>query len=267
MLNSIPSEDGDAASRGKLQKSFILYNDMIDSVDELTDEEAGRLLKAILYFQNDLDCSWFDRVTLLLLKPLETQFKRDAAKWEDKKSKRVEAGRKGGLAKASNAKHCQAMPSDGKQRLANLAVSVNGSVSGSVKEDISRTKVLSSNSDESDLVSLERKKADPVPYMEIFKLYADCCPALKQMQIRSNKRDQSAKRIWGMARKYGRNKMREDASKDETQWAWHYLKVLFETANETGFLVGKNNRGWKADFEFVTREDKAVKILEEGYQS
>lgn len=250
-------EQGRCKICGKPQKSFVLYKDYIDQVDELLDEEAGKLFKAILYWQNGFDVSWCDRMTLILLKPFEAQFKRDQDKWNAKREKRVEAGRKGGLAKASNAKHSQA----------NLAVSVSASGSVSGREYISSPKGDSSNSDELDLGTDAKKKADPTPYLEIFKLYATLCPSLKQMQIRSKARDQAAKRIWGMAKKYGRNKTKEVPSKDETQWAWHYLRVLFETANETGFLAGKNDRGWKADFEFITKEAKAVKILEEGYQS
>lgn len=39
----------------------------------------------------------------------------------------------------------------------------------------------------------------------------------------------------------------------------------FKIANESSFLVGDNDRGWKADFDFLIREDKFVNILEGKY--
>jgi hypothetical protein len=40
-------------------------------------------------------------------------------------------------------------------------------------------------------------------------------------------------------------------------------ETLFLTANSTDFLIGKNDRGWRADFDFVLRS--ATKILEGSY--
>ena len=38
-------------------------------------------------------------------------------------------------------------------------------------------------------------------------------------------------------------------------------------ANESNFLTGKNERGWKADFDFILRTDKATSILEGKYDN
>lgn len=38
-------------------------------------------------------------------------------------------------------------------------------------------------------------------------------------------------------------------------------------ANQSDFLIGENDRNWKADFDFVTRTDKAMQILEGKYES
>ena len=42
------------------------------------------------------------------------------------------------------------------------------------------------------------------------------------------------------------------------------LKV-FELANESDFLTGRNDRGWKANIDFILREDKFINILEGKY--
>ncbi len=45
------------------------------------------------------------------------------------------------------------------------------------------------------------------------------------------------------------------------------FKEICEKANTTDFLIGKNDRGWKADFDFLMRIDKATAILEEKYNT
>ena len=43
------------------------------------------------------------------------------------------------------------------------------------------------------------------------------------------------------------------------------LIECFKVANESAFLMGENDRGWKADLDFLLREDKFVNILEGKY--
>lgn len=43
------------------------------------------------------------------------------------------------------------------------------------------------------------------------------------------------------------------------------IHVVLEKANNSDFLTGKNDRGWKADIDFILREDKFINILEDKY--
>ena len=45
------------------------------------------------------------------------------------------------------------------------------------------------------------------------------------------------------------------------------FKEICINANVSDFLTGNNDRGWKADFDFIIRPDKAVKILEGQYNN
>lgn len=45
------------------------------------------------------------------------------------------------------------------------------------------------------------------------------------------------------------------------------FKQICIKANQSNFLIGENDRNWKADFDFVTRSDKAMQILEGKYQN
>jgi hypothetical protein len=110
------------------KKSFVLYTDQREVFDELTDEDAGKLIKIIFAYVNDENPEVNDRLLKVAFLPIKTQLKRDLVIWDEKKLQRAEAGRKGGLAKASNATFATNDSSKVKQNLANLAVNVNGNV-------------------------------------------------------------------------------------------------------------------------------------------
>ena len=91
------------------KKGFILYADLLDNVHDVDHETLGKLLIHILEYVNDLDPPESnDPVVKFLFRPIKAQLKRDLSKWSKIREKRAEAGRKGGLAKASNAKQSQA---------------------------------------------------------------------------------------------------------------------------------------------------------------
>jgi hypothetical protein len=110
------------------KKSFVLYTDQKEVFDELTDEDAGKLIKHIFGYVNDENPDTDDKFVRLAFLPIKTQLKRDLKVWDEKKYLRSEAGKKGGLAKASNARNDLANPSNATNSLANLAVNVNGNV-------------------------------------------------------------------------------------------------------------------------------------------
>ena len=112
----------------KDKKSFVLYADLLTSVDHLTDEELGKLFRHTLQYVNDLNPVIEDRLLLTAWKPIERSLKEDLKKWEEIRTKRAKAGAKGGKAKQANAKSV-------KQNVANQAVSVTDSVSVSVNVD------------------------------------------------------------------------------------------------------------------------------------
>ena len=109
----------------KGKKSFVLYTDQREVFDELSDEDAGRLIKHIFSYVNDEDPSTDDQLLKVAFLPIKTQLKRDLKIWDEKKQQRAEAGRKGGIAKSSNAKQNLANPSNATNDVANLAVNVN----------------------------------------------------------------------------------------------------------------------------------------------
>lgn len=76
------------------KKGFVLYADQKSSFDDLTDSEAGILIKHIFSYVNDEDPILTDRIIQIAFNPIKLQLKRDLKKYESIKEKRSLAGQK-----------------------------------------------------------------------------------------------------------------------------------------------------------------------------
>ena len=113
-----------------------MYTDQREVFDELDDVTAGKLIKHIFSYVNDEAPITDDLLLKVAFLPIKTQLKRDLKVWDQKKVQRSEAGRKGGLAKASNASEILAKPSNATNDVANLAVNDNVNVNGNVNVNV-----------------------------------------------------------------------------------------------------------------------------------
>lgn len=82
------------------KKSFVLYADLLKSIEHLTNEEKGILFNHLLEYVNDKNPILEDRLVLTAWKPIELQLKRDLVKFEEVRVKRSEAGKKSAELKA-----------------------------------------------------------------------------------------------------------------------------------------------------------------------
>ena len=77
------------------KKSFILYCDIIHTIEKLNDDDAGKLFKHVLRYVNDLNPTTDHLITEIAFEPIKQQLKRDLVKFQDKISKLSENGKKG----------------------------------------------------------------------------------------------------------------------------------------------------------------------------
>ena len=113
------------------KNSFILHNDSLDVLDELTDEQAGMLFKAMRAYHCDEHIE-LDSLTKIVFSPFKNQFNRDKIKYEKTCERRAVAGSKGGKQKVANA-------SKPKQKVANLAENDNVSKSDNDNDNVSKS--------------------------------------------------------------------------------------------------------------------------------
>jgi hypothetical protein len=136
-----------------MKKSFVIHKDSLCILDRLSDEQAGKLFKAIRDIQNGIEPT-DDILIQIALEPFVQQFKRDEMKWQSIADRNSINGAKGGRPRQhtdneqtqinpknpvgySETQITQANPSEPKK-----AVSVSVSVSGSVSDSVSDSECI-----------------------------------------------------------------------------------------------------------------------------
>ena len=76
--------------------SFLLYRDIIHTVNHLSDQKAGKLFKYILEYVNDQDPVLDSLELRLAFEPIKQSLKRDLRKYENICLRNQENGKKGG---------------------------------------------------------------------------------------------------------------------------------------------------------------------------
>lgn len=100
------------------RKSFLIHKDSLDILDKLSDEQAGRLFKAIKFYQKNNKIPKLDFTLDLVFTPFLNQFLRDEENYKKTCEARKIAGSLGGKQKVANASNC-------KQKVANVADNKN----------------------------------------------------------------------------------------------------------------------------------------------
>lgn len=83
----------------KDKKSFLLYTDLIHTLEKMSNEKAGELFKHIMRYVNDLDPKTDDLIIDLTFEPIKQQLKRDLKNYENRCLVNKNNGSKGGRPK------------------------------------------------------------------------------------------------------------------------------------------------------------------------
>ena len=138
------------------KNSFVVYTDIKETLDDLTDEQVAALFRGMVDYQITGEDPKFSGALKYVFIPIRQQMDRNNTKWERKKAVRAEAGRQGGIrsgevrrAKAESEAN-EANASQSKQNEANEAneavnVNVNVNVNGNGNVNGADAEALSSS--------------------------------------------------------------------------------------------------------------------------
>lgn len=79
------------------KSSFVLYGEIEDHLDGVSDEDCGRLFRAVLQYANRGEIAELSGEVKMAFRFIRSQLDRDAAKWAETSKKRAAAGAKGGV--------------------------------------------------------------------------------------------------------------------------------------------------------------------------
>ena len=128
------------------RKSFVLHKDSLNVLDELTNEQAGKLFKAIKSIQLNEDFE-VDCLTKIALAPFKAQFARDNEKYQKIVERNKNNGLKGGRPKTQENQEEPKKPSglsgnpDKPKKADSVSVSVSVSDSDSDIKHIDQSKI------------------------------------------------------------------------------------------------------------------------------
>lgn len=124
----------------KDKKSVVLYCDIIHTVEELNDEEAGRLFKHYLRYVNDLNPTAPDKLTQVVFEPIKQNLKRDLKKWEKKSERNKEIAIEA-WEKRKNANAYERIKNDTKNTV-NVNVNVNDNVNDNKENTLFQSETI-----------------------------------------------------------------------------------------------------------------------------
>lgn len=121
------------------KKSFVLYLDLKDLFEKLSDDDAGKLIKAVFEYGTSGEIIPLPPAADMLLGVICQQMDRDGKKWEETKERRSRAGKVAAQARidrsagASNHNESQRIVTNAEQTQPNATVNVN--VNGNVNDN------------------------------------------------------------------------------------------------------------------------------------
>ena len=130
-----------------MKDSFILYNSFYEPIKSLSDEQLGKLFRAVFDYTTNGNVTE-DNNILIAFMFIKNQIDLDTKKWEEERKKRSEAGRLGGINRAKNqkqklsskSKQCLEVLRSGKQSQANQGDNVNVNVNVNNKKENNKKK-------------------------------------------------------------------------------------------------------------------------------
>ena len=238
-------------AKDEKKKSFLFYFDYREHLKLLTDEERGKLLMALLDYGEFGIEPELDGAARMAFSFMALQIKRDSEKYVKIREARRAAGRQGGRPRKAN--EDEEKQNEAKKPVTDtvtdtVTATVTDTVTATDTETIINNCFCEDKEETPDGVPAEA--AEPTPYSEIINLYHSICKSYPKLKVISSQRKKAISARW-----------KEHKKNLET------FRELFEKAEASDFMKGKNTKGWTADFNWLMNSDNMAKVLEGKYDN
>lgn len=232
-----------------MRESVIIYTSINEILQELSDEDKGKLFQAIIDYQLENPVNLTGMLKLIFIQ-VRQQIDMNNQKYEDAKKKKSEAGKKGmenrwkknNTVKNINNKNNTVITSDNK----------NNTVKNVITDD-NKEKSVNNTDNKHNLYGNGNIYGniygnDNINYKEIVDYYNDTCVSLPKVKVVTDARKKTIK-----------SRLKKYTISD--------LFTVFDMASRSDFLNGKNDRGWSANFDWLLNERNMAKVLEGNYSN
>lgn len=234
------------------KKSFLIYLDNQKQVNMLTDEQAGKLFKALFAFAKDgIETDFDDGVVAMIFSFMSDSIKRDTEKYEEVCENRRKAGKLGGRPKKANGLSEKAKKANG--FFENQTKAKKADIDNDKDNDIDNDNDMDMDKD----MEKDKEKESPVTTttlqtQQILNLYNQICVSLPKIRKLSTS-------------------CQKDVEKIISTYSEDEIREAFEKAERSVFLKGKKNsdkfKAWKADFIWIVKEEHFINLFNGKYDN
>ena len=256
-----------------MNDSFILYTSYYAIIEGLTDEQLGKLMRAIFIYARDGEVIKLEPVVRMAFGFIVDDMKRNKAKYEEKVERWRANGKKGGAPKGNqNARKKQPVGCENNQEVkkttknnqevkkTTLNVYDNEYVNDNVYDnDVSKETDNNIPSKEGLSIS-ENPKVDP----------AKRCAKIDFAAIKeywNTKHDQSDSVMRRLTLMSDQRKCNVRSRIREYGGDVHMVYKAIDKAMASDFMNGKNGKGWVASFDWMMCPSNFPKVLEGNYDN
>lgn len=221
--------------------------DRLAHTARLSNERWTSVQRSLNEFFKEVDGVW-----------IHLRVEKDLEKVAAKSGKNSEAGKASAAARALAKQQLERLAAQGNS--ANVGTSVERPLNERLTIEDTDTDTDTEQEDQNHLSSkpdpvkkARAKKLDDTPYQEILDCYMEVCGGIfLGAEVLNDKRKKNIKRTYDLIVRG------EQVFKDRGIDFW---RKYFSRCITSKHWRGENDRGWKADLEFVTREENVLKVL------
>ena len=216
-----------------MKNSFVMYIDYLPQIELLTMEQRGILITAIMYYSSGRDLPEMDGITSMAFSFIKSQLDRDNEKYEKTSQARKNAGKMGGRPSSSD-------PNGFSEKQEKAKKPDNDNVDDN-ENDLNK-------SPKGDY-ECEKPDAFSDQLATIRELYNSVCGSYPRLVKLSEARKKAI-----------RARLRVGYTVDD-------FRRLFEMAEASDFLKGRNRRNWSATFDWLIADANMAKVLDGNYNN
>ena len=237
------------------KQSFVMHMMWGDIFENLPAEKAGELIQAIYAYQKTGESSVSDPVLSAVFEMMRAKMEDDAEKYWKQVERNKENGKRGGRPKTHN--NPQKPTGFSENPVGTHNNPVGGETNPQKPDTDNDTDTDNDNDNEyendnesNDIISITKvMPSSPPDYDAVLRMFNQTCVSFPRINIMSQKRKQAVK------------------ARMRTGYTMKDFETVFQKAEESDFLKGKNDRNWSATCDWMIKDANMAKILDGNYDN